>query len=581
MVKLLKNMLGRYTKVIVCILLLQCGQCMLSLYLPMINTGIVDYGVAKGDVSYIVRSGIIMIALSFVQFACAIGASILGTRVALKAGKDLREKIYVKILSLSQKEIAVMGAPTLITRATNDVQQVIQFVLFLFTSIINAPIMFAGGVALSLMQDVKLSIVIIVTVPVLIVISIVFISKMVPYYRKNQKGIDALNSVIRDQISGVRVVKAFRNEKYEENRLEDVNENLYQINLAIGRMTTLLTPLFTFIVGFSKLAIMYLGGRFAVDGAVEIGKISAFMSYTSFILSATLIASMIFLMLPKADVSAERIMEIFNTSTTVKDKENSKASINRGGELVFKNVEYSYAPDNPEVEPVLKNISFRAKPGQTTAIIGSTGCGKSTLLNLIPRLADATKGQILYDGVDIRDYDRNKLDDMIGLVPQKSFLFGGTLAQNLRYAKKDATDDELWEALRIAQADGFIKESKGQLDMKVSEGGKNYSGGQRQRLAIARAIVRHPSIYIFDDSFSALDYATDKKLRGALKEVTQDSIVIIVGQRISSIRNADQIIVLNNGQIEATGTHEELLANCRTYQEIADSQPSQSKEVSA
>jgi ATP-binding cassette subfamily B protein len=547
----------------------------------MINTGIVDYGVAKGDVSYIVRSGIIMIALSFVQFACAIGASILGTRVALKAGKDLREKIYVKILSLSQKEIAVMGAPTLITRATNDVQQVIQFVLFLFTSIINAPIMFAGGVALSLMQDVKLSIVIIVTVPVLIVISIVFISKMVPYYRKNQKGIDALNSVIRDQISGVRVVKAFRNEKYEENRLEDVNENLYQINLAIGRMTTLLTPLFTFIVGFSKLAIMYLGGRFAVDGAVEIGKISAFMSYTSFILSATLIASMIFLMLPKADVSAERIMEIFNTSSTVKDKENSKASINRGGELVFKNVEYSYAPDNPEVEPVLKNISFRAKPGQTTAIIGSTGCGKSTLLNLIPRLADATKGQILYDGVDIRDYDRNKLDDMIGLVPQKSFLFGGTLAQNLRYAKKDATDDELWEALRIAQADGFIKESKGQLDMKVSEGGKNYSGGQRQRLAIARAIVRHPSIYIFDDSFSALDYATDKKLRGALKEVTQDSIVIIVGQRISSIRNADQIIVLNNGQIEATGTHEELLANCRTYQEIADSQPSQSKEVSA
>jgi ATP-binding cassette subfamily B protein len=547
----------------------------------MINTGIVDYGVAKGDVSYIVRSGIIMIALSFVQFACAIGASILGTRVALKAGKDLREKIYVKILSLSQKEIAVMGAPTLITRATNDVQQVIQFVLFLFTSIINAPIMFAGGVALSLMQDVKLSIVIIVTVPVLVVISIVFISKMVPYYRKNQKGIDALNSVIRDQISGVRVVKAFRNEKYEENRLEDVNENLYQINLAIGRMTTLLTPLFTFIVGFSKLAIMYLGGRFAVDGAVEIGKISAFMSYTSFILSATLIASMIFLMLPKADVSAERIMEIFNTSTTVKDKENSKASINRGGELVFKNVEYSYAPDNPEVEPVLKNISFRAKPGQTTAIIGSTGCGKSTLLNLIPRLADATKGQILYDGVDIRDYDRNKLDDMIGLVPQKSFLFGGTLAQNLRYAKKDATDDELWEALRIAQADGFIKESKGQLDMKVSEGGKNYSGGQRQRLAIARAIVRHPSIYIFDDSFSALDYATDKKLRGALKEVTQDSIVIIVGQRISSIRNADQIIVLNNGQIEATGTHEELLANCRTYQEIADSQPSQSKEVSA
>jgi ATP-binding cassette subfamily B protein len=547
----------------------------------MINTGIVDYGVAKGDVSYIVRSGIIMVALSFVQFACAIGASILGTRVALKAGKDLREKIYVKILSLSQKEIAVMGAPTLITRATNDVQQVIQFVLFLFTSIINAPIMFVGGVALSLMQDVKLSIVIIVIVPILIVISIIFISKMVPYYRKNQKGIDALNSVIRDQISGVRVVKAFGNEKYEENRLEDVNENLYQINLAIGRMTTLLTPLFTFIVGFSKLAIMYLGGRFAVDGVVEIGKISAFMSYTSFILSATLIASMVFLMLPKADVSAERIMEIFDTYSTVKDKDNSKTSIKRGGELVFKNVEYSYAPDNPEVEPVLKNISFSAKPGQTTAIIGSTGCGKSTLLNLIPRLADATKGQILYDGVDIKDYDRNKLDDIIGLVPQKSFLFGGTLAQNLRYANKNATDDELWEALRIAQADGFIKESKGQLNMQVSEGGKNYSGGQRQRLAIARAIVRHPAIYIFDDSFSALDYATDKKLRSALKEVTQDSVVIIVGQRISSIRNADQIIVLNNGEIEAIGTHEELLASCRTYQEIADSQPSQSKEVGA
>lgn len=581
MIKLLKKFLGPYKGMIILILLLQFGQSILSLYLPRMNTGIVDYGIPKGDVSYIMQKGIVMLLLSFVQFACAIGASILGSRVALLAGKDLREKIYVKILSFSQKEVAVMGAPTLITRATNDVQQITQFVLFLFTSIINAPIMFIGGVSFAVLQDVKLSLTILIMVPILIVISIGFIMKMLPYHQKRQKGIDSLNSVIRDQISGVRVVKAFGNEKYEQEKLGEVNEGLYQLNVKIGKLMTLITPLFTLIVGFSKIIIMYLGGINASNGAVQIGKINAFMTYISFILSATLVASMVFLTLPKAEISAGRILEVLGMGSSVKDAEGAKTSIKKSGELAFHDVVYSYAPENPEVMPVLKNISFTAKPGQTTAIIGSTGCGKSTLLNLIPRLADVTKGQITYDGIDIREYDRNTLDGIIGLVPQKAFLFGGTLAQNLRYANKDATDEELWQALRIAQADGFIKESKGQLNMRVSEGGKNYSGGQRQRLAIARAIVRHPSIYIFDDSFSALDYATDKNLRHALKEVTSDSIVIIVGQRISSIKDADQIIVLNNGEIEAVGTHEELLAGCRTYQEIADSQPSEGKEVHA
>lgn len=581
MVKLLRKFLKPYKGMIVFILLLQFGQSILSLYLPRMNTGIVDYGIPNGDLAYIMQKGIVMLLLSFVQFACAIGASILGSRVALLAGKDLREKIYVKILSFSQKEVAVMGAPTLITRATNDVQQITQFVLFLFTSIINAPIMFIGGVSFAVLQDMKLSVTILIMVPLMLVISIGFIMKMLPYHQKRQKGIDALNSVIRDQISGVRVVKAFGNEQYEQEKLGEVNEGLYQLNLKIGKLMTLITPLFTLIVGFSKIIIMYLGGVYAVNGAVEIGKINAFMTYISFILSATLVASMVFLSLPKAEISAGRILEVLGMGSSVKDTEGAKTSIKRSGDLAFHDVSYSYAPENPAVMPVLKNISFTAKPGQTTAIIGSTGCGKSTLLNLIPRLADATKGQITYDGIDIREYDRKTLDDMIGLVPQKAFLFAGTLAQNLRYANQDATDEELWQALRIAQADGFIRESKGQLNMRVSEGGKNYSGGQRQRLAIARAIVRHPSIYIFDDSFSALDYATDKNLRHALREVTGDSIVIIVGQRISSIKDADQIIVLNNGEIEAVGTHEELLAGCRTYQEIADSQPSEDKEVHA
>ena len=460
MVKLLRKFLKPYKGMIVFILLLQFGQSILSLYLPRMNTGIVDYGIPNGDLAYIMQKGIVMLLLSFVQFACAIGASILGSRAALLAGKDLREKIYVKILSFSQKEVAVMGAPTLITRATNDVQQITQFVLFLFTSIINAPIMFIGGVSFAVIQDVKLSLTILIMVPILIVISIGFIMKMLPYHQKRQKGIDSLNSVIRDQISGIRVVKAFGNEKYEQEKLGEVNEGLYQLNVKIGKLMTLITPLFTLIVGFSKIIIMYLGGINASNGAVRIGNINAFMTYTSFILSATLVASMVFLTLPKAEISAGRILEVLGMGSSVKDAEGAKTSIKKSGELAFHDVVYSYAPENPEVMPVLKNISFTAKPGQTTAIIGSTGCGKSTLLNLIPRLADVTKGKITYDGIDIREYDRNTLDGIIGLVPQKAFLFGGTLAQNLLYANKDATDEELWEALRIAQADGFIRESE-------------------------------------------------------------------------------------------------------------------------
>ena len=581
MIKFLKSMLSPYKKWLFIIVLLQFGQCLLSLYLPTINTGIMDYGIANSDTDYILKNGILMFVLSFVQFACAIGACIIGARVALKSGKDLREKIYVKILSFSQKEMAVMGAPTLITRATNDVQQIIQFVLFLFTSIINAPVMFIGGVGLSVTQDLKLSGVILVTVPILIVVSVIFITKVVPYYKANQEHIDIMNSVVRDQISGVRVVKAFGNEDYEQKKFENVNDRLFRINLSIGKITTVISPLFTLVVGFSKLVIMYLVGAMASGGAVEMGKISAFISYISFILSATLIASVVFIMLPRADVSVKRISEVFAMNSSVKDSEKAVSKTEAGGELVFSDVTYSYAPDNPEVEPVLKNISFSAKPGETTAIIGSTGCGKSTLLNLIPRLSDATSGKITYAGIDIKDYDRKTLDDMIGLVPQKSFLFSGTLSQNLRYAKHDATDENLWDALEIAQASDFIRESEGMLEMEVSEGGRNYSGGQRQRIAIARAVVRRPSIYIFDDSFSALDYSTDKKVRSALKTITKDAIVLIVGQRISSIKDADRIIVLNNGEIEAIGTHEQLLESCHTYQEIADSQPSETKEVTA
>lgn len=573
MTKFLQKTLKPYGGLLILVILLQLGQSFLTMYLPTINARVIDYGVANGDGEYILKQGILMMGIALIQFLFSTSAGIVGAKVALMSGRDLREQVYTRLMHFSEKMIGTMGAPTLITRATNDVQQVTQFVTFLFTAIIAAPMMFIGGLVLALSQSVRLSVVLLVTIPLLIVVSVVFLKRILPYYRAQQTRIDEMNTVLRDQISGVRVVKAFTKEEGEKDRFERINGDLAGINTSIGKITGLMQPIFTLTMSFANIALIWIGGRMAGNGQVQIGQVIGFVTYISFILTATLMASMVFIMLPRAEVSVIRIEEILNSENEIHEAEDAKELKNVRGEVQFSHVTYSYAPDNNQVEPVLRDISFRAEPGKTTAIIGSTGCGKTTLLSMIPRLADVTQGKVEIDGRDVKSMKTGELDRYIGMVPQKAFLFSGTLAENLKVGKEDATEEELWEALSVAQAREFVEKNEKGLQMKVSEGGTNFSGGQRQRLAIARAIVRRPKIYLFDDSFSALDYRTDQQLRKALKEITGDATVIIVAQRISTIREADQILVMNQGRIEAAGTHEELMKNSRTYQEIVASQP--------
>ena len=573
MIKFLRKTLNPYKGLLVLVILLQLGQSFLTMYLPTINSRVIDYGVAKGDTAYIMRQGILMMAIALIQFLFSTAAGIVGARVALMSGRDLREKVYTKLMQFSGKMIGSMGAPTLITRATNDVQQVTQFITFLFTAIIAAPMMFIGGLVLALSQSIRLSVVLLVTIPLLLVVSAVFLKLILSYYRVQQSRIDEMNTVLRDQISGVRVVKAFTKENGEKDRFEKINENLAGINTSIGKITGLMQPIFTLTMSFANISLIWIGGRMAGNGQVQIGQVIGFVTYISFILTATLMASMVFIMLPRAEVSVNRIEEILNSESEILEKEDAESPEGMRGEVRFSHVTYSYAPEKEQVEPVLKDISFCAEPGKTTAIIGSTGCGKTTLLNMIPRLADVTGGQVLIDGRDVKSLKQKELDRYIGMVPQKAFLFSGTLAENLKMGKEAATEEELWEALSIAQAKDFVEKNELGLQMKVSEGGVNFSGGQRQRLAITRAIIRKPQIYLFDDSFSALDYRTDQELRRALKKITGNATVIIVAQRISTIRDADQILVMNQGRIEAAGTHEELMKNSRTYQEIVASQP--------
>lgn len=580
MIHFLQKVLKPYRGLLMRVILLQLGQSFLTMYLPTINSRVIDYGVANADNAYILKQGILMMGIAFIQFVFSALAGILGAKAALMAGRDLREQVYEKLMFFSSKKIGTMGAPTLITRATNDVQQVTGFITFLFTAIIAAPLMFIGGLVLALSQSVRLSVVLLVTVPLLLVVSVVFLKLILPYYRIQQTKIDELNTVLRDQISGVRVVKAFTKEQEEAQRFGKINGELARINNNIGRITGMMQPIFTLTMSFANIALIWLGGRMAGNGQVQIGQVIGFVTYISFILTATLMASMVFIMLPRAEVSVSRIEEILNSENEITDEPDATVPEQLRGEVRFEHVTYSYAPENPEVEPVLKDITFCAQPGKTTAIIGSTGCGKTTLLDMIPRLADVTEGRVLVDGVDVRKLSRRALDRAIGMVPQKAFLFSGTLAENLRNGRQDATQEEMWEALAVAQAKEFVAQNEKGLERKVSEGGTNFSGGQRQRLSIARAIVRKPRIYLFDDSFSALDYRTDQELRRALKPITRDATVIIVAQRISTIRDADQIIVMNKGQIEAVGTHEELLQSSTTYQEIVASQPADEEVAS-
>ena len=456
-------------------------------------------------------------------------------------GRDLREQVYEKLIHFSRRMIGSMGAPTLITRATNDVQQVIQFITFLFTAIIAAPMMFIGGLVLALSQSVKLSVVLLVTIPLLLGVSVVFLKLILPYYREQQTKIDEMNTVLRDQISGIRVVKAFTKEQGEKERFERINGDLSRINTSIGKITGLMQPIFTLTMSFANISLIWLGGRMAGNGQVQIGQVIGFVTYISFILTATLMASMIFIMLPRAEVSVTRIEEILNSESEIQDREDAFLPEQFRGDICFEHVTYSYAPDNEQVEPVLKDISFCAQPGKTTAIIGSTGCGKTTLLDMIPRLADVTEGTVFVDGMDVREYKITDLRDKIGIVPQKAVLFAGTIVENLRWGKKDASKEEMWKALEISQSKEFVEKKDGQLESRIEQGGKNLSGGQRQRLTIARALVRQPEILILDDSASALDYATDAALRKAIRNMDDDQnldgLNYLAGKKLGYVNN--------------------------------------------
>ncbi len=548
-----------------------------NLYLPNLNADLINNGVAKGDIGYIWRIGAYMLAIS----ALIIGASVIiayfSSKVSMSFGRDVRKEVFVSVERFSTRELNKFGAPSLITRNTNDVQQV-QMVLFMgLTMMVAAPLTGVGAVIMALKTNVKLSGLLLVAVPAMGLLIFWLLRRIVPLFRVMQTRIDRINLVLREQIAGVRVIRAFVKTGYEEERFAVANEELMQTNLSVTRTFAIMFPALIFILNMSSIAVIWFGAKLIDSGSMPIGNLTAFLSYIMQILMSVMMAVMMSLMIPRAEASAERIQEVLMTESSVVETLTPKTPTSRKGVIEFKDVEFRY----PGAEhPVLSGISFTAKPGGMTAIVGSTGSGKTTLLNLIPRFIDATSGQVLMDGVDLRDQPLEDVWSEIGFVPQRAFLFGGTVATNLRYGKADATDEELWTALEVAQADGFVKEKEEGLSSPVSQGGTNFSGGQRQRLSIARAIVKNPQLYILDDSFSALDFSTDAKLRAALEAHARDSTLIVVAQRVSTIMKADQIIVLNNGKIEGIGKHADLMESCKTYQEIVLSQLSPEEAAS-
>ncbi len=551
------------------IVLLQLIQTLATLYLPTLNADIIDDGVIKGDMGYILGLGGVMVAVTLLQICCSIGAVYFGARTAMALGRDIRAAVFDRVQSFSAREVGRFGAPSLITRTTNDVQQVQMLVLMTFTMMVAAPIMCVGGVVMALNQDVPLSGLILVIVPVLAILVSLIVRRMRPLFRGVQERIDTVNRVLREQITGIRVIRAFVRDGYERGRFKSANHDLYDVSLRAGRLMSLMFPLVMLIVNVSSVAVVWFGGHRIDSGGMQIGALTAFLSYLMYIFMSIMMATFMVMMLPRAEVCAERIQEVLGTDTSVTPPKAPVTELRRHGELELRGVEFRFPGAE---EPVLKDISLLARPGETTAVIGSTGSGKSTLLGLVPRLFDATGGQVLVDGVDVRTLAPETLASVIGLVPQKPYLFSGTVATNLRYGNPDATDDELWHALETAQARDFVERMEGGLDAPIAQGGGNVSGGQRQRLAIARALVRRPEIYLFDDSFSALDYATDAALRAALARETDRATVVIVAQRVSTIRGADRIVVLDEGRVVGTGTHTELMADNETYREIVLSQ---------
>ena len=569
LIRLLRSYLTGYRRPITGLLILSLAGTMAALLLPSLNAAIIDEGVAKGDTGFIWHTGGVMLAVTLVQVGCSIGATYLGAKTAMSFGRDVRGALFERVLSFSARELNHFGAPSLITRNTNDVQQVQMLVLLSGTMFVAAPITMIGGIIMALRTDVGLSWLVAVAMPVLALSIFLVIRKMSPLFRLMQTRIDTVNRVLREQISGIRVVRAFVREPYEAARFARANAELTDTATSVGRYVASIFPIVTFILNASSVAVLWFGARRIDAGDMQIGALTAFLTYLVQILMSVMMATFLLLIAPRAAVCAERIQEVLQSESSVLPPERPVTQLPAVGVVAFADTEFTYPG---AAAPVLKKINFTAEPGQTTAIIGSTGAGKSTLVSLIPRLFDATGGSVKVDGIEVRDCDPELLWSRIGLVPQKAFLFSGTVASNLRYGNPDATDEELWRALQVAQAEDFVRQMPAQLEAPISQGGTNVSGGQRQRLAIARALVKRPEIYVFDDSFSALDVATDARLRAALQRETAEAAVIIVGQRVATIADADKIIVLEHGEIVGCGTHEELLANCPTYAEIVDSQ---------
>lgn len=568
LVRILITRSAPYTPYFIAVLVLQALSTAATLYLPSLNAKIIDEGVAQGDVNFIWRTGGIMLAVAFAQVITAIGAVWCGSRTAMGVGRDLRGEVFRHVNSLSTEDMSRFGTPTLITRGTNDVQQVQMVYMMMLNFMVTAPIMSIGGIIMAVREDAGLSWLVWVSVAVLLGTISVIISRLMPLFRSMQDKLDSINGTLREQITGIRVVRAFVREAYESERFTEENKNITRLSLNIGRLFVVMFPLITVILNVATGAVLWFGGHRVDDGLVNVGSLTAFLQYLLQILAAVMMGTFMAMMLPRAIICARRITEVLKHEPSITPPSSTTSPEACAGTVEFRNVGFSYAGADA---PVLEDISFTAQPGTTTAIIGSTGSGKTTLVSLIPRLYVPTEGQVLIDATPTTSLPRQDIVQRVSLVPQKAYLFSGTVASNLRLGRPEATDEELWEALRVAQAD-FVED----LDMPISQGGTNVSGGQRQRLSIARMLVARPLVYLFDDSFSALDVATDAKVRAAMRasfaERKQPVTSIIVAQRVASIRDADQILVLDAGHIVDRGTHEELLGRCAIYQEIVDSQ---------